>query len=275
MVSRGSANVTVERAQSELDALTRATGARFPNVYPSSMGYGATVISMRDAIVGDVRPALLILVGAVGLVVLIACANVANLLLARGEARQREIAVRLALGANRRRVVRQLLTESSVLALAGGAAGTLLACWGMKALLAVNPEAIPRLELVHIDLTVGLLTLGVALITGLLFGLAPALRMARPELQSSLKEGTRGGSVGRAQQRLGRCWWRQRWRSPWLSSSVRRPRTKLLGASERRSGLDPSNVLAVDLALPPRATTLTRRRRSIASSWSAWQPCPV
>jgi len=251
-VARLGPNVTVARAQMELDALTRATAAKFPNVYPSSMGYGATVISMHDAIVGDVRPALLILLGAVGLVLLIACANVANLLLARGEARQREIAVRLALGANRRRVIRQLLTESTVLALAGGAAGTLLAWWGMKALLAVNPEAIPRLELVHIDLTVGLLTLGVALITGLLFGLAPALRMARPELQSSLKEGTRGGSVGRAQQRLGRVL---------VAGEVALAVVVVIGAAllvrsfwalrNVDPGFDPSNVLAVDIALPP------------------------
>ena len=251
-VARPKPNVTVEQAQRELDALTRATAAKYPNVYPASMGYGATVISMRDAIVGDVRPALLILLGAVGLVLLIACANVANLLLARGEARQREIAVRLALGANRRRVLRQLLTESTVLALAGGAAGTLLAWWGMKALLAVNPDAIPRLELVHIDLTVALATLGVALITGLLFGLAPALRMARPELQSSLKEGTRGGSVGRAQQKLGRLL---------VAGEVALAVVVVIGAAllvrsfwalrNVDPGFDPKHVLAVDLALPP------------------------
>ena len=251
-VARLKPDVTVEQAQRELNALTRATTAKYPNVYPSSMGYGATVISMRDAIVGDVRPALLILLGAVGLVLLIACANVANLLLARGEARQREMAVRLALGANRRRVIRQLLTESTVLALAGGAAGTLLAWWGMKALLAVNPEAIPRLELVHIDLTVGLATLGVALVTGLVFGLAPALRLARPELQSSLKEGTRGGSVGRAQQRLGRVL---------VAGEVALAVVVVIGAAllvrsfwalrNVDPGFDPNHVLAVDLALPP------------------------
>src|SRR6185295_10843020 len=203
-VARLRPNVTVDQAQRELNTLTRGSQAKYPNTYPSSMGYGATVISMRDAIVGDVRPALLILLGAVGLVLLIACANVANLLLARGETRQREMAVRLALGANRRRIVRQLLTESTLLALAGGVAGGVLAWWGMKALLAVNPTALPRLELVRIDATVGFATLAIALATGVLFGLAPAVRMARPELHSSLKEGTRGGSVGRAQQRLGR-----------------------------------------------------------------------
>jgi putative ABC transport system permease protein len=250
-VARLVPNVSVEQAQRALDALTRSTAARYPNVYPPSMGYGATVISMRDAIVGDVRPALFILLGAVGLVLLIACANVANLLLARGEARQREIAVRIALGANSRRIVRQLLTESTVLAVAGGACGTLLAWWGMRALLAVYPDAIPRLELVHIDLTVGLATLGIALATGLLFGLAPALRMVRPDLQSSLKEGTRGGSVGRPQQRLGRAL---------VAGEVALAVVVVIGAAllvrsfrTLRSvdpGFDPSHVLAVDLALP-------------------------
>jgi len=203
-VARLRPGVTVEQAQRELNALTRRLAAQYPNAYPVSMGYGATVVSMRDVIVGDVRPALLILLGAVGLVLLIACANVANLLLARGEARQREIAVRIALGAGRGRIVRQLLTESTLLAVVGGALGVVLAWWGMKALLSVNPDAIPRMELVRIDLRVGLATMGLCLLTGVLFGLAPAMQLVRTQVQSSLKEATRGGTVGRSQQRLGR-----------------------------------------------------------------------
>ncbi|HYW30315.1 MAG TPA: ABC transporter permease, partial [Gemmatimonas sp.] len=193
-VARLRPGVSVEQAQRELDALTKRSLDLYPRAYPASMGYAANVVTMHDEIVGDVKPALLILLGAVGLVLLIACANVANLLLARGEARQREIAVRLALGAGRGRIIRQLLTESTVLSIMSAIAGTALAWWATKALIAISPDSIPRVADVRIDATVCLVTLAVAVVTGLLFGLAPALQLTRTDLQASLKEGTRGGT---------------------------------------------------------------------------------
>jgi predicted permease len=251
VVARLRPNVSVELAQRELNALTRRLTEQYPNVYVTSMGYGATVVSMRNEMVGDVRPALLILLGAVGLVLLIACANVANLLLARGEARQREIAVRLALGASRARILLQLLTESTVLAFAGAVGGVLLAWWGMKGLLAVNPEAIPRLEEIHIDGTVGLVTLALALLTGIIFGLAPAMQLLRGELHSSLKEGSRGGSASGQRQRVGRAL---------VIGEIALAVVVVIGAAllvrsfwalrGTEPGFRAANVLAIDLTIP-------------------------
>ena len=203
-VARLRPGVSVERAQRELVALTKRKAEEFKGAYPASMGYSATVVSMHQELIGDIKAPLIILLGAVVLVLLIACANVANLLLARGEARQQEIAVRLALGASRRRLMRQLLTESTVLALLGAAAGAVLAWWGMKALLSVNPEAIPRFQEIRLDATVGVVTLCLAMVTGVLFGFAPAMHLVRSELQSSLREGSRAGSESGPRQRLGR-----------------------------------------------------------------------
>jgi len=243
--------VTVVQAQRELEALTRRTGEQFKQNYPSSMGYSATVVSMHEELIGDIKLPLLILLGAVGLVLLIACANVANLLLARGEARQQEIAVRLALGAGGRRILRQLLTESTVLALLGAAGGTLLAWWGMKALLSVNPEAIPRFQEIRLDVTVGVVTLVLAMVTGMLFGLAPALQLVRTELQSTLKEGGRGGSGAGQRQRLGRTL---------VMAEVALAVVVVIGAAlllksfRELRGSDPGfradHVLAVDLSVP-------------------------
>ncbi|MEP6689989.1 MAG: ABC transporter permease [Gemmatimonadaceae bacterium] len=193
--------VSLEQANAQLDALGANLRAELPKSYPRDMGFGLFAQPLHEALVGNVRHSLLVLLGAVALVLLIACVNVANLLLARAESRQREFAVRVALGANRGRLVRQLLTESTILAIAGGALGALLSAWGVRALLAVSPGAVPRSESVHVDAIVLVATLAIAVVTGVAFGLLPALQAARPELQSVLREEGRGTSAGRARLR--------------------------------------------------------------------------
>lgn len=166
---------------------------RLAQAYPKeNTGRGIRVEFFRELMVRNVRPMLWVLFAAVGVILLIACANLANLLLARGLARQREIAVRAAMGATRWRLARQLLTETTLMSVAGGLAGVLLAYWGLRALLKI-PQNFINVEDATLDLRVMLFALGVSVVTGWLFGLAPALQLIRPQLQSFLKEGTRGG----------------------------------------------------------------------------------
>jgi predicted permease len=196
VVARLKPGATVERAQTELDVVASRLAQQFPGYYPPSRAFRLSVRPLLEQVVGDVRPALLMLLGAVGFVLLIACANVANLLLARAATREKEMAIRTAVGASRRRVVRQLLTESVVLACAGGALGLLAAYWGLDALRGLGPGNIPRLRDVGMDLRVLTFTFGVAVMTGVLFGLAPALRGSRVNLSETLKEGGRSSAGG-------------------------------------------------------------------------------
>src|SRR5262252_1305313 len=191
-VGRLKPDVTLEQARADMNTIA----GRLEQQYDFMSGYGVNLVPIHDQVVGSVRPALLVLLGAVALVLLIACANVANLLLVRGAAREREIAVRAALGAARGRLVRQMLTESIVLATAGGVAGLLIAVLGLRVLLTLAPVDIPRLDQIRVDWQVLVFALGVSLATGVVFGLVPALQASRPDLNESLKEGGRGSTAG-------------------------------------------------------------------------------
>jgi putative ABC transport system permease protein len=251
LIGRLKSGVSVAQAQTELGVIA----SRIEQEYKDShAGTGLKLNPLQEQVVGQVKPILMVLLAAVGFVLLIACANVASLLLTRSLARQKEVAIRAALGASRWRVIRQLLTESILLSLAGGAAGLLIAYWGIDGLVAALPDsqlnALPFLKTLRIDGSILAFSFGLSLLTGIVFGLAPALQSSRLDLNEVLKEGGRN-SAGGAGHRL---------RSALVMSEIALAVVLLVGAGlmmksllrllQANLGFNPQNVLTMTVVLP-------------------------
>ncbi len=252
VIGRLKPGVNVEQAQTELSVIAKRIEQEHNQ---SHAGTGIRLVPLQEQFVGNVRPILLVLLAAVGFVLLIACANVDSLLLTRSLSRQKEVAIRSALGANRWRVIRQMLTESVLLSLAGGVAGLLMANWGVDALVAALPESqlnsLPFLKSLHIDARILGFSFGLSLLTGIVFGLAPALQSSRLDLNEVLKEGGRT-TAGGARHRL---------RSAFVMTEIALAVVLLVGAGlmmksllrllQTNVGFNPQNVLTMTVALPP------------------------
>jgi predicted permease len=193
-IARMKPGVTLPQAQADMEGIARSLAEAYPE---ADKGSGIFMQSLKKDIVGDVQVSLFVLLGAVGFVLLIACANVANLLLARSAGRSREFAIRVAIGANTNRVVRQLLTESVLLGIGGGLLGLAFAHWGTRIVLSAMPSTLPRSDNIHLDVRVLLFNLGLSLVAAIIFGLAPALKTLKPDMAGTLKEGGRGSSNSR------------------------------------------------------------------------------
>jgi putative ABC transport system permease protein len=257
-IGRLAPGVTFAQAQADIDGVARNLASTYPE---ADKDVGISLVSMKEDMVGKVQPLLVVLLAAVGFLLLITCTNVANLLLARSVSRSREFAVRSALGASHARVVRQLLTESALLAGCGGALGLLLAFWGTKAVLDALPAALPRANEVALDTRVLLFTLGVSLLAGILFGLAPALKTSRVNLQEVLKESGRGSSGAR-----------HRLQGVFVVAEVAMALVLLIGAGlmvrslaalwRVNPGFNPSHAITFSLSMPASATTNSGETRA-------------
>ncbi|MGB7023809.1 MAG: ABC transporter permease [Candidatus Acidiferrales bacterium] len=257
-IGRLKPGVTLGQARADMDDIARNLAAAYPE---ADKDVGIAVVSMKEDIVGNVQPFLLVLLGAVGFVLLIACANVANLLLARSMGRSREFAIRAALGASHGRVIRQLLTESILLSGLGGALGLLLAFWATHAVLNTLPGALPRASEVSLDSRVLLFTLGVSLSAGIVFGLAPALKASRANLQEVLKESGRGSSGAR-----------HRLQGVFVVVEVAMALVLLVGAGlmirslaalwRVNPGFNPSHAITFDLSMPSSSATTSAETRA-------------
>ena len=251
VIGRLKPGVTIAQAQAEADTIVANWHPLFPDNYEPATKFGATIYPLHNLVIGGMRPALMILLGAVVVVLLIACANLTTMLLARAGAREREFAIRLALGAGRTQLIRQMLSESILLALVGGSAGVVLAVWGLDLLRSIGAQTVPRLAEVNLDLRVLLVTLGTAVVTGIIIGLIPALASGKPELTEALKEGGRGSTSG-----LRRNWLR----NALVVAEVALALVLLVGASlllksfvrlqNVHPGFEPKNVLTMEVALP-------------------------
>jgi len=250
LITRLRPDVSVTKAQAELDKIIANWIQTYRDNY-SGGGFGARIYPLHNQVVGQMRTGLAILLGAVVFVLLIACANLATMLLARASARERELAIRIALGAGRWRLLRQMLTESVLLALAGAAGGVILSIWGLELLKQIGARTIPRLAEVNVDLVVLIVTAVVAVGTGILFGLIPAFASAKPELTEALKEGGRGSTSGARRNQV---------RNSLVVAEIALALVLLVGAGlllksyarvqDVNPGFNPNNVLTMEVSLP-------------------------